>query len=199
MSLRVGVDLDGVLADFITAYRQRIIDVTGKDLFPDHTRWDSWNFEQDCGYSKADVSKVWRELAEDLSFWRELPEYPWTRSAMEQLGKLWQDSEADIYFITSRPGPTVKNQTEMWLDEFEGVAPTVLISSEKGLCCKALKLDVYIDDKVENCQDVVRDSPDTLCFMLAQPWNRVIPGVARISTISQFFDAIEDAIHASTT
>jgi 5'(3')-deoxyribonucleotidase len=196
--LRVGVDLDGVLGDFNTAFIQRVIDVTGKDLFPprpfDITTWD---YPQHYGYTDAECKQVWADIAQDPSFWREEPKYPWTDDTMKRLGDLWQDGEADLYFVTSRPGDTAKNQTEMWLDAFDVIPPTVLISSEKGLCCKALKLDVYIDDKTENCEDVVRQSPDTLCFMLAQPWNHAVPGCARIEKIEQFFAAIEDALCAS--
>jgi len=78
----------------------------------------------------------------------------------------------DVYFITSRPGIDAKIQTEDWLYNAGYPHATVLISSAKGLCAQALKLDVYIDDRWENCVDVATTSLKTKVFLLDRPWNR---------------------------
>jgi uncharacterized HAD superfamily protein len=72
---------------------------------------------------------------------------------------------------------------------------TVLISSEKGLCARALNLDYYIDDKWENCVDVGMES-NTKVYLLDRPWNQseynVIGGFVdyRVNTVGEFWEAI---------
>jgi hypothetical protein len=46
----------------------------------------------------------------------------------------------------------------------------VLISSQKGLVCQALKVTAYIDDRWENAVDVARGN--TQSYLLTRPWNR---------------------------
>ena len=144
------------------------------------------------GYSKEQDKAVWKAIREDDKFWWGLSPYDDAFYAMEQITKLWEDKH-EIYFITNRPGVDVKLQTEAWLINFgTGILPTVLISEAKGKCCDALKLDFYIDDKTENCEDVKRNSL-TNCLMLAQPWNHDIPGVPRIPTWRDFFEAVRES------
>ncbi len=192
--MKIGVDVDGVIADYITAYRQLVIETSGRDVFKGE--WASWDYELDCGYTRDERKVALAARNSDASFWNNLPNYAWTDAAMKSLGELWQDDH-DIYFITDRKGVNPKNQTEMWLDAFNTVPPTVLISAEKGLCCKALDLDLYIDDKNENCLDVKARSPKTLCVMLTQPWNQNQDGIPRIGHINEFFATIQEATDAS--
>lgn len=189
--MKLGVDVDGVLADFNGNFIERYITVIGEDKFPARPfEIKSWNYpEDDYGYSVEQTGNVWSSIKRDRSFWQDLPPYEDTHDAMRQLSRLsWE--EHDIYFITSRMGVKAKQQTEDWImnNGFSDY-PTVLISSEKGLCARALKLDFYIDDRTENCEDV-RDHAMANCVMLARSWNRDIPNVPRIPNMAAFFDAV---------
>lgn len=192
--MRIGCDIDGVLADFNTAFIDRVIAVTGRDLFPPRP-FDitTWNYPQAYGYTADEVSAVWETINADRFFWRNLPRYESTFADLDYLAKqmLWFGS--DVYFITARPGPTAKEQTEHWLRTHwpSLVVPslTVLISSEKALCAVALNLDVYIDDRRENVQSVaVARGSKTRTFVMDRPWNRdpVLEhgyGIIRTSTV----------------
>lgn len=182
---RIGFDCDGVIADFNTAFINRVIAVTGKDLFPPRP-FDipTWDYPEHYGYTAGHMSGVWQSIKEDESFWLRLPAYP---EANETLRRLTQQVliGSDVYFITSRPGAVAKWQTEEWLrrhgfDE----TPTVLISSAKGLSAKALKLDVYVDDRWENVVDVTTQVPDCRTCLVDRPWNQdrdhEAAGVARV-------------------
>jgi uncharacterized HAD superfamily protein len=147
----------------------------------------TWEYPQDSfGYSNEEIKRVWKDISNDKTFWLTLSPYKDTYNFISALSRY----NNDFYFITSRPGKTAKLQTELWLDKFSTQPLTVLISSEKGLCAKALKLDYYIDDKTENCIDVDENS-STKCFMLAQPWNRQIYGIERINSIMKFMEVIK--------
>lgn len=183
----VGLDVDGILADFNASFVRRIIAVTGRNLFP---AWPfeitTWDYPETYGYTKAETSKVWDNIRADHGFWASLEVLPGAASLVYVL----QDNP-NVYFITSRPGLTAKSQTEFWLRScLNRINPTVMISSDKGASALALDLDVYIDDKNENCLDVQVSSPDTDVFMLAQPWNQEQKGIPRLRVLNDFIKEI---------
>lgn len=176
----IGCDIDGVLADFNTSFIKRVISITGCDLFPSRP-FDipTWDYPEFYGYTKDETSAVWKAITADEYFWENLAGY---EDAIDVISRLFDhavNGHADVYFITSRPGIEAKYQTEQWLqdraygnDDIYDPVPTVLISSAKGLCAQALKLDAYVDDRWENCVDVATTSPKTKVFLLDRPWNR---------------------------
>lgn len=187
----IGVDIDGVLAQFNESYIDLVIKVTGKDLFPPRPfAITTWNYPEAYGYSNEEVSAVWKAIIASRDFWRKLQPYDDAKSFLRQL---WQRDQ-EVYFITSRVGDHVREQTEFWLKHMGFYHPTVLISSEKGECCHALKVDFYIDDKNENCVDVAMKSPITYGYMLARPWNapQVAAGIdiPRIDNLDDFLKVI---------
>jgi 5'(3')-deoxyribonucleotidase len=190
----IGLDIDGVLADFNTTFIQRIIDVTGKDLFPP---WPFdipvWHYPQHFGYTEEELDfvngPVWKSVKEDAGFWFSLKAYP---GAPEFLSRLDPEFH-DFYFLTQRAGVAAKAQTESWLEYHhyglksnQFAFPTVLLTADKGACAKALKLDLYIDDKDENCLAVNHESPKTRCIMMARSWNHAHTGIARVHDLKDF-------------
>lgn len=187
----IGVDVDGVLADFNRDYIEKVIEVSGRDVFPARP-FDipCWSYPEHYGYTKKEVSAAWEAIKASRNFWVNLMGYPATEGFLDFLDSI--DKDNDVYFVTSRVGVNVKVQTETWLYEHGMNRPTVLISSEKGLCANALKMDYYIDDKNENCDQVVEVSGAD-CFMLAQPWNEARFGCIRIDSIVDFEKVLKEA------
>jgi uncharacterized HAD superfamily protein len=116
-----------------------------------------------------------------------------------------RDLEAfhEVYYITSRPGFRVKQQTEMWLQRHMSAYrawqhnPTVLIVGHrvKGETAKALGLDCYIDDNLDNVNDCGRVSPTTRTYLLDRSYNQagmgeeeLDPLVIRVKTLGEMFD-----------
>lgn len=191
MSLKLGFDVDGVLADFNASFIERVVKVIGDDRFPERPfEIPTWNYPQYFGYTDEECDKVWEDIKLDKTFWADLKPYPGVQDAMEKITQLWEVGH-DIYFITNRPGQQPKLQTEAWIINMgTGLLPTVLISADKGGCAKALSLDFYIDDKTENCEAVAKTFTNTL--MIERPWNNVVKGVPRIPSLQAFFDAISE-------
>jgi uncharacterized HAD superfamily protein len=172
--MRVGIDCDGVICDFNRNFIERTVLVTGRDLFPKRP-FDilTWEYPESYGYSNSEVSKVWEDIKRDPTFWSGLPSYTGTFEALSMLRLREYNDGDEVYFITARPGYRPKQQTELWLRAHSGDptwTPTVLISSDKGGCCKALKLDKYIDDRLENVEDASATGTDT--YLMDRPWNR---------------------------
>lgn len=191
--MRIGVDVDGVLADFNESFIDTVKRLTGRDLFGAGYVPTTWNYPEAVGYTGPEVTQVWDTIKANPTFWLSLRPYWDAMTALEQLRVM--SVEHDLYFITSRPGVKAKHQSEVWLATHSGDFawnPTVLISSEKGKCAKALHLDYYVDDRYENVQDVVSETRGrTFAYMVDRPWNQSVPmEPRRVGSISDFLDII---------
>ena len=209
--IRIGIDVDGILARFTTAYQRLVVEVAGVDLFKpgDATDPPCWSWPEYRGYDKKVISEVWSRIKTSHDFWMglsELPDCCTLRTLILDLQR-WHE----VYFVTSRVGKDVKWQTEQWLMlHLQIDQPTVLISSEKGLVAKALKLDVYVDDNADNVNDVILRTDPTVAgmavpgsyrtrtYLVDKSYNRE-PGISeepvsvdsrvtRVATLGQMFD-----------
>lgn len=203
--MRIGFDIDGVLANFVKAYQNLTIELSGKNLFTadDINNPPCWDWPQYRGYTEDDMAAVWHAIKRDDTFWLNLEEHS---NNINALKAVLQDIERrhEVYYVTSRSGVNVRRQTKLWLiDHLNYIGrchtePTVLISSEKGEIAHALKLDVYVDDNFDNVVDVVKKSPQTATYLLNRSYNLALdplyPVVAgnnytRVDTVGQMFDA----------
>ncbi len=197
--MKVGVDVDGVLADFNSGYIERTVQVTGVDLFPPRPfAIPCWKFPEHYGYTGRQMRAVWKSIKEDATFWLRLGDYPETQGDIDYLQRLVNQG-ADLYFITARPGVNAKVQTETWLWDRGLISPTVLMSKHKGLCALALGLDVYMDDKWENVYDVLSEGTECAIALRDRPWNQpnldrptLHSDIARLHYLEGFVEQITD-------
>lgn len=199
--MRIGFDIDGVLANFVKAYQHLCVQVTGKDLFVPSDVYDPpcWDWPQFRGYTDAEVSTVWAIIKRDDTFWLNLEPHENNVSALSAV-LLDLERKHDVYYVTSRVGVGAKRQTKLWLmDHLRYHArcrtePTVLISREKGKIAHALKLDAFLDDNWDNVVDVVNTSPATRTYLLNRSYNTrgaISVGnqhYTRVDTLGQMLD-----------
>lgn len=185
----VGIDLDGCLADFTTAYAELLIFVSGRDLLPPGWRTDprfpsTWFWERAAGYTPEEESEVWQEhILKPGTFWQSLDLLPDAKSAIKQLNRLSMQGH-DIYFLTHRMGKHAKLQTERWLYEHGMSYPTVLLTGDKAPVIASLKLDFYIDDKPDNLIEASRVMSSGLYVMDAPyNWQEVPPDLPRVKSV----------------
>lgn len=154
--LKLGFDIDGVLANFTTPWQQLLIKRTGKDLFsPDALVGGAatWNWDLAAGYTKAETTAAWEWVKANPVWWEMLPPAPGMSALLDRWSAL-KRVYAHIYFITARYG-LPKDQTQRWLNRyFPHDANTLLMAGNKGIAAKTLQLDAYIDDRLENAIDV---------------------------------------------
>ncbi len=161
--LILGIDVDGVVADFVDAYRYLCQHLVGKPL-PE--RPACWDFPQAAGYTEAEVERVWAYIHANPEWWDTL------RPLAGPL--VWPG--ADVYYITARPRvPRTLSITESWVRRCVDPKARVLLAPDKGAAAKALRLTHYIDDRPENLLAVRKASKDTLVTLRRQPWNEGSP------------------------
>jgi len=207
--MRIGFDVDGVLASFEKGYAELIMKTSGRDLFPTNPRpWHpfgeppTWYWTQHFGYTNEEDAAAWKAIKSDPTFWENLEALPGAKD-LYSAKNLWVPAN-EIYFITNRMGIDPKRQTERFLYRKLVVNnPTVLISEEKGAACKALHLDCYIDDKDSNVADAASarwllkgDKPlqptgRTRVYCLDKPYNQDINGsdYTRVKTVREMLEA----------
>lgn len=186
----IGIDVDGVLADFAHGYEQKIIEVTGRNLFQpgDSDHPPCWDWDKLRGYTGEEIGAVWKSIRASRDFWYSLGALP----GVEDFIYDWSNTDHEIYFITDRPGVNAQIQTQQWLIDYDFSCPSVIISRKgKGAVCAALSIEYYIDDKLENIEDVAATSKGTHLFMPRTLYNqdRPCPGTV-IESLGEFHDVI---------
>ena len=174
--MRLGCDLDGVLANLHGAFVS-----TAVELFPDLDRSaiEAPTFgasppdptrapetppvspsEPDIVVSPRQTDAIWRRLSSTGDFWETLEEIE--SGAISKLAELTEERRWEVIFLTSRPpssGSTVQRQSQRWLERHGFPLPSVyVVHGSRGRIAEALELDVVIDDRPENCLDIVLES-----------------------------------------
>ena len=153
----LAIDVDGVLADFNSTYVPHVIQYTGKDLFPpdyDMRQPPCWDYPPVFGYTNEEYKTSFSAIKEVEEFWRWLQPEPGAEEALKRLDYL--SAEHDVFFVTNRAGKRVKQQTEEWLRDYGMQYPTVIVAADKTPFLRALKIDVFVDDRVITANDTLR-------------------------------------------
>jgi hypothetical protein len=104
--------------------------------------------------------RLWRHVAAIENFWESLNEIE--PGTVARLAGIAAERRWEIIFLTKRPqsaGATAQVQSQRWLESKGFALPSVyVVQGSRGRIADALGLDIVIDDRPENCLDVVVDS-----------------------------------------
>ena len=163
MALRIGIDIDGVLADFRTAFRETAMRCLRRDV--DDSRGPR---KRRGPLSPDDVRRVWEHIGKTQNWWMEVPAYE-----PDQIARLYSVMRAagwEVFFMTKRPpsaGDSVQFQTQWWIERFGFYLPAVLtVPGSRGEIANGLRLDLLVDDQLINCVEVVSAAPAKALLML---------------------------------
>ena len=218
--MRIAFDLDGVLADLHEPFAR-----TAVRLFP-HLEQTAIG-ATDIGPSPEDQSAadpepaiappappslaitrqqsdaIWRAVADTENFWEGLGEIE--SGAIARLAAITDERHWEVLFITSRPksaGRTVQQQSQRWLARMGFPLPSVfVVHGSRGLVASALDLDVVVDDRPENCLDVVLESKAGAILVWrgghgSVPASAKRLGIASVPTVAECLDALVQADRA---
>jgi hypothetical protein len=171
MPLRIGFDMDGVLADFSSAFHEIEVRLfgSGTRLIPERPEEQEEKQSRRSGPSRHEdggaderrhrTAAVWRAIQSTAGFWTTLK--PIDPTAVVSIRDLMLRHGWEVFFITQRPatvGETVQRQTQRWLLAQGFDVPSVLvIGGSRGAAAKALRLDYHVDDSAQNCVDVLAE------------------------------------------
>jgi hypothetical protein len=140
---------------------------------------------------------VWRAIARAENFWESLNEIE--PGAIRRLAALADSRGWEVLFVTSRPrsaGRTIQRQSQRWLEACGFPLPSVyVVHGSRGLVAKALQIDVVIDDRPDNCLDVVLES-QAGAMLVWRGTRGVVPasarrmGIAVVPTVAECLEAI---------
>jgi hypothetical protein len=149
--------------------------------------------------------KLWRHIETIDNFWETLSEIE--PGTIARLATIAADRRWEIMFLTKRPqtsGATAQVQTQRWLESKGFPLPSVfVVQGSRGRIAAALDIAIVVDDRPENCLDVVVDSK-ARAILVWRDGEKQLPGATRqlgigvVKTTSECLDILEeiDAPHA---
>jgi hypothetical protein len=162
--LRIGFDLDGVVADFRTAF----LDAAAKLLGQQAIQRPSSPMPDFDAVSAADAKRVWQVLTATPNWWVGLA--PYEPAQIARLYQLARRYRWEVSFLTSRiptAGDSVQFQSQAWLETYGYYMPAVVtVPGSRGEIANALRLDLIIDDQLLNCLEVVGASQTKAILIL---------------------------------
>jgi hypothetical protein len=193
MALRIGLDVDGVLADFRSAFHAAAVRVLRRDVAR------TSDSPQGAGpLGAADVQRVWDEIAKTRNWWMGLE--PYEPEQIARLYALTRASAWEVFFLTKRPpsaGDSVQFQTQWWIERFGFYLPAVLtVLGSRGDIANGLRLDLVVDDQLINCVEVVSATPTKALLMQRTPDNTlrghaINRGIGVVPTLAEAVTMIE--------
>jgi hypothetical protein len=186
---RLGIDVDGVVGDFRSAFRA----LAERELGPG-------TGDGEPELSKADVDRLWRTVAATTNWWLNIHPYE-----ADQIARLYAEarrSRWEVFFMTSRPpsaGDSVQLQTQVWLERHGYYLPTVLTTpgGSRGELARSLRLDLVVDDRLVNCLEIISASNSKAVLLLRAPADSPARtaaearGIGVVPTLAQALDAVE--------
>jgi hypothetical protein len=124
--------------------------------------------------------RLWHHVETIENFWETLTELE--PGAIARLGAVARARQWEVIFLTKRPesaGDTAQVQTQRWLESKGFPLPSVyVVQGSRGRIADALGLEFVIDDRPENCLDVVVDSKARAVLVWREDENQ-LPAAAR--------------------
>jgi hypothetical protein len=195
MSLRLGFDMDGVVADLNAALVREALRLfpgveprIGADAgvappAPDPDAPDVDPSEltpASLPLTRRQERQLWDEVLQIENFWETLDETE--PGIIQRLADLARVRRWETIFLTSRPrtaGDPVQIQSQRWLRAHGFELPSLfVVSTSRGKIAAALELDVVVDDRPENCLDIAIDSK-ARAVLIWRGDQGAVPGSAR--------------------
>lgn len=178
--LRLGIDLDGVVADFNTGWIERYNRHFGGELSRDAVQvWDG--LHELTHFEGMEDFWAWAQEGETGSLFRHLEPYA---GAVDALWKLHGDGH-HIVIITSKPDWAIFD-TFAWLADHRVPTREVHITEEKW----KVGCDVYLDDAPHQLREVRRRRPQALVCRFVRPWNEAVPGTTDVEGWDHFVETV---------
>jgi hypothetical protein len=215
MPLRVGFDLDGVLADLNAALVRearltfpdtelqttpQVVDASPPSDAPDADREPGEVSPSSLALTSRQERQLWAEIKRTPNFWESLDETE--PGIVKRLADTARAERWEVIFLTSRPksdGDIVQIQSQRWLRAKGFEMPSVfVVATSRGKIAASLELDVVVDDRPENCLDIAIDSKARAILIWrgdqgAVPASARRLGIGGVPTVAACLDLLVEA------
>lgn len=180
-SLRLGIDLDGVVCDFNAGWMELHKAEFGSDLVPEMVvTWD--NLHELGGFKDMNAFWRWAQGNEDRpSIFRHLQPFP---NAVETLHTL-RDAGHTIVIVTAKPRWAITD-TLRWIADHDLPTEEIHIRYRKH----TVACDVYLDDSPLVLPELLRHRPDADVCRMIRPWNAALEGAIDIADWNAFCEFV---------
>lgn len=180
--MRLGIDLDGVIADFNAGWMKLHAEEFGTELRPDMV--DSWDCLHRLG-GFADVRAFWRWASPKdhrPSIFRHLDPYPDAIASLRSLA----EGGHQVVIVTTKPR-WARSDTLRWIAEHDLPTDEVHIDDRKS----DIDCDVYLDDAPHVLAELLEHRPDAVVCRFVRPWNRPLDGAVDIADWDEFLRLVD--------
>jgi 5'(3')-deoxyribonucleotidase len=180
--MRIGVDLDGVVYDFVEALRHYLVTHRGFDRY-DLGESTSWNFFKDnWGMTTPEFLGYFRDGVEAGVIFQHGEAEPYAKEVIDDL----RDAGHTIHICTFRTIHEACPQITMdWLKRVGIEYDSITFSEDKTV----IKTDIFIEDNMENYMHLL--GAGTVGIMMDRPWNRALKNARRVENWIDFAREIE--------
>jgi hypothetical protein len=220
--LRIAFDLDGVLADMDTELvrhaealfgeamtrrlEERAADADG--VKPVEAKSDVENVPSvsRLNMTARQTRRLWNHVQSVEDFWTGLKEIE--PGAVARLARVATERRWEVIFLTKRPdsaGATAQVQSQRWLESHGFALPSVfVVQGSRGRIAASLDLDIVVDDRPENCLDVVVDSKARAILVWRED-EKQLPAAARrlgigvVKTVDECLDILTQVDQPEST
>lgn len=171
-NIRIGIDLDGVIYDFMNDFRHFMM--THEKVHPDQLPVppNTWDFHEEWGMTYRDYLEKMGEAAIKGWIFTSGNVLPGAREGLESL----RNAGFQIIIMTARELSTnplhmniIARNTEQWLQNNNIPHDELIIANNKT----HHNVATLFDDSIYNVESVIRTGRSA--FIFDQPWNRQAP------------------------
>ena len=159
--MKIGIDLDGCVYDYVGALRHYFAATSGVDpaSVPPVTQWEIWA----CwGITEREF---WQLAADAITEGEVFLSGDACPGAIEALFDLVERGH-ELHVVTARRRELdAISQTIYWLQQWNVPFKSISFSSDKTL----LQLDAFVEDNLDNAKAI--DAADGFAILLDRPWN----------------------------
>lgn len=180
--MRLGIDLDGVVANFNDGWMSRYNADFGTEL--EEHQVDHWDSAADLTHFPH-MREFWRWARggkQRPSIFRDLTPYPGALEALERLAV-----DHHLVILTVKPEWAIAD-TFNWLVDHHLPTREVHILRDKWL----VPCDIYLDDSPDMLPRLAQHRPEAVVCRFIRPWNHPVDGCREVANWHEFATVVRE-------